>query len=114
MSRSWPERVRDIIEAIDEIALFTSGMTYEQFVADRRTQKAVLANFTIIGEAAANVPADITNHYLSIPWRSMREMRNVIVHVYFGVDHKIVWNTIHSNLPDLRRPLELLLQSAPN
>ncbi len=112
MSRSWPERVKDIAAAIDEIIEFTSDMTYDQFCADRRTQKAVVANFAIIGEAAMHVPDEITGSYLTIPWQSMRDMRNIVVHVYFGIDHAIVWNTITTNLPELRRPLQILIESA--
>lgn len=114
MSRSWPERVRDIVEAINEILEFTNGMTFDQFSADRRTQKAVLANFSIIGEAASAIPDDVTSNYLSIPWRLMRDMRNIVVHVYFGVDRVTVWKTLTEDLPPLLGPLNVLLDSAPD
>ena len=41
-SRSWLNRIRDILDAIDEIQGFTEGMTLEDFQADPRTVKAVL------------------------------------------------------------------------
>ena len=111
MSRSWPLRVQDIAAAIDEIVEFADNMTFEQFCADRRTQKAVIANFSIIGEAASHIPEEITNSYLTIPWQSMKDMRNVVVHVYFGVDHAVVWKTIREDLPEVRKPLQILLES---
>lgn len=113
MSRSWPERVRDIVDAIDEIFEFTAGMTYEQFAADRKTQKAVLTNFMIIGEAAGHLPSEVTESYLTIPWPMMRGMRNIVVHVYFGINHETVWNTIQIDLLSVRKPLQLLLDSLP-
>jgi len=36
-------------------------------------------------------------------------MRNIIVHEYFGVSEKIVWDTIHEDLPGIVEPLRLLL-----
>ncbi|KXS43370.1 MAG: hypothetical protein AWU58_1320 [Methanohalophilus sp. T328-1] len=41
----------DIVEAIDEIEDFTSGMDFTEFLNDRKTQKAVVKNIEIIGEA---------------------------------------------------------------
>jgi uncharacterized protein with HEPN domain len=41
----------DIVEAIDEIEDFTSGMDFTEFLNDRKTQKAVVKNIKIIGEA---------------------------------------------------------------
>lgn len=33
-------------------------------------------------------------------------MRNVLSHGYFGVDLGIVWRTIQTSLPDLRRQVQ--------
>jgi uncharacterized protein with HEPN domain len=35
-------------------------------------------------------------------------MRNVVVHAYFGVNQRIVWDTIQLNLPPLVALLEAL------
>jgi uncharacterized protein with HEPN domain len=100
-SRSWRDRVGDILEAIDEIRVFTAGMTREQLADDARTLKAVVADFVIIGEAATHVPDDVVEQYADVPWRLMRDMRNRLVHVYFEVDPDIVWQTVESDLPKL-------------
>jgi len=39
----------------------------------------------------------------------MRAMRNRIVHVYFNVDEKLMWDTIQNDLPPLISELEKLL-----
>jgi len=56
--REWRFRVHDILEAIDRIQQYTSGMSYEGFCLDQRTIDAVTWNFEIIGEAAGHVPPD--------------------------------------------------------
>ena len=36
-------------------------------------------------------------------------MRNVLAHGYFGVDLEIVWRTIQTNLPTLRRQVQRIM-----
>ena len=107
--RDWRDRIRDILEAIAEIQKFTSGMDYESFKEDDKSIRAVEMNFIIIGEAANQIPEAIEEKYTAIPWSLMRAMRNRIVHVYFKVDEKLMWDTIHNDLPPLIPELEKLL-----
>jgi len=37
-----------------------------------------------------------------IPWRQMIDMRNKLVHHYFGVDWEIVDDALKNELPDIR------------
>lgn len=36
-------------------------------------------------------------------------MRNVLIHEYFGVSLKVVWDTSHSNLPQLKAFIQSIL-----
>jgi uncharacterized protein with HEPN domain len=107
--RDWRERIRDILEAIVEIQRFTNGMDYNTFRSDGRSVRAVEMNFIIIGESANQIPAEIEEKYTEIPWNLLRAMRNRIVHVYFQVDEKLLWETIQNDLPTLLGQLEKLL-----
>ena len=59
MSRGDPLRVRDYLEhiaqAIVNIREYTPGMDAAAYLADRKTQDAVVRNFEVIGEACNNV-----------------------------------------------------------
>jgi uncharacterized protein with HEPN domain len=110
-AREWRLRITDILQSIDAIQTYVAGMDYEAFSCDEKTIDAVIHRFTIIGEAANHVPSEITANYPDIPWKKMREMRNVTVHVYFGVNARILWDTIHKNLPTLPPQLLELLRS---
>jgi uncharacterized protein with HEPN domain len=83
-------RIKDIVDAIRAIQAYVAGMDLKRFQADIKTVDAVVYRFAVIGEAANNIPRDIMEAYPEIPWRDMRDMRNVVVHVYFGVNHQIV------------------------
>lgn len=107
--RNWELRISDIIEAIENALEYSSGMTFEQFVEDQKTIDAVIRNFIIIGEAASHLPEDFTEMHPDFPWREMRDMRNIVIHEYFGVDNRIVWETLQKNLPPLLPLLKHLL-----
>jgi uncharacterized protein with HEPN domain len=106
-SSDWLFRVTDILDAITAIQEYIAGMTYDVFVADRKTVDAVVRNLIIIGEATGHIPAEICQAHPEIPWNDMRAMRNFVVHEYFGVSDKILWDTVQMNLP----PLVVLLQA---
>lgn len=108
--RDWRERVQDILEALAEIQSFTRGMDFDSFSADTRTQKAVELDLIIIGEAATHIPDEIEQEYPQIPWSLMSAMRNRLVHVYFAVDERLLWDTIQNDLPVLLSSLQSLLR----
>jgi len=107
--KGWKLRISDIIEAIENALEYSAGMTFEQFVADRKTIDAVVRNFIVIGEAASHLSDDFIEKHPDLPWREMRDMRNIVVHEYFGVDNLIVWETLQKNLPPLLPLLRKLL-----
>jgi uncharacterized protein with HEPN domain len=109
--RTWPERIRDMLEVVAEIQSFCAGMDREAFAADARTRKAVIADFAILGEAATRMPPAIVAAHPEVPWGLMRGMRNRLVHAYFEVDPAILWQTIRDDLPALVGPLSALLDS---
>ena len=111
--RTWQDRLRDILEGVEEILAFTAGMDEHSFAADAKTLKAVLADFAIIGEAATHLPEGVMNSHPEVPWRSMRAMRNVVIHAYFHVEPAIVWETIQNDLPGVAARIRSILDTAP-
>lgn len=101
----------DIEESIAAIEEFTVGLEYEAFAADRKTYSATLREFIVIGEAIANIPDEVKNRVPSIEWRLIKDFRNFIVHEYFGVDSRIVWDAVRKELPLLKPEIERLRQA---
>ena len=108
--RDWRFRVRDVLAALGAIAEYTEGMTYEEFVADRRTLDAVVRNLMTMGESIRWIPEPVLDGHPEVPWRLMRGVRNVVVHEYFGVDPGILWATVVHDLPPLVPRLERVLE----
>ena len=109
--RDWRFRVRDILAAVEAIARYTDGMTLDQFVNDARTMDAVVRNLMTMGESIRWIPEAILEAHPQVPWRTLRGMRNVVVHEYFGVDPAILWETVRGDLPPLEADLEAVLAS---
>ena len=91
----------DIREAIHRISTYVAGMSYETFVADTKTQDAVIRNLEIIGEATKNLSEQLRTKYPDIPWKSMAGVRDRLIHHYFGVNLDIVWQIATIELPQV-------------
>ncbi|MBF0328586.1 MAG: DUF86 domain-containing protein [Nitrospirae bacterium] len=103
--------VGDILEAIEYISSYTNGMTYKEFLDDRKTRDAVVRNFEVIGEAAKNIAADFKAKQPDVPWKTLAGFRDKLIHFYFGVDYKIVWNIIKKQLPKLKKQVAIIVNS---
>lgn len=54
--RTYTDYLRDILDAVDKVAKFTEGVSFEQFAADDRTNFAVVRALEVIGEATKKIP----------------------------------------------------------
>jgi uncharacterized protein with HEPN domain len=103
--------LREIQEAVRRIQVYTDAMAYDRFLADIKTQDAVVRNLEIIGEATKNLSAQLREKYPDVPWRGMAGIRDRLIHHYFGVNLDIVWNIVTVELPLLKSQIEKILQN---
>jgi len=78
----------DIQEAIRRIETYMVGLTDTAFMADFKTQDAVLRNLEIIGEATKNLSEELRSEYPEIPLSE--ENRHVLhqQHIYRHRSHR--------------------------
>ena len=60
---------------------------------------AVIRELEIIGEASNNLSPQFKQVNAKIQWRRMKDMRNFLIHEYFGVNTKVVWDTCKNDIP---------------
>jgi uncharacterized protein with HEPN domain len=92
-----------MVQGSTDAVTFTEGMDEGDFLADLKTQRAVVMSLMIVGEAASRIVSDhpdFAEANGSVPWRSIRGMRNRIAHGYFDIDLHVVWQTV-AELPPL-------------
>jgi uncharacterized protein with HEPN domain len=113
-----PDYLDHMQQAAADACSFVEGLAKDDFIADKRTQQAVIMSLIIIGEAATKVMngyAEFTQAHPEVPWRSMRGMRgmrNRIAHGYFDINLDVVWNTVQTALPALLKQLPAVRQDA--
>jgi len=102
----------DMVRAADQVARFTAGKRFEDYAADELLRSAVERAFTVLGEALAclrkiDEPAAsrISEH------RRIVAFRNILIHGYAEIDHRLVWDIVVSKLPALRTDVAQLLAS---
>ena len=101
---SLDELIIHMKEAAGQAVIYVEGLTRDDFLADKRTQQAVILNLIILGEAATKLMdryPDVAAANAHIPWQSMRGMRNRIAHGYYDINLDVVWETVAAALPEL-------------
>jgi len=101
--------LEDIILAMESIEKFVGKMTLEELMKDDKTSSAVIRKFEIIGEASKHVPDKIKSQYDEIPWKAMSGMRDRLIHAYFGIDYKLVWLAVKTEIPRIKPKLKKVL-----
>ena len=112
MKRSYKLFVEDIRDAMGKIERYIKELDYNEFIEDEMVIDAVIRNLEVIGEASTNIPERIRKKYLAIPWKRMIGLRNIMIHGYFGVDLRIIWEIITRNLPETRPFIEEMLKES--
>ena len=83
---------------------FVEGLTQEGFLADKRTQRAVIMSILSIGEATTKIMDGHPGFALArgeVRWNGIRGMRNRMAHGDFDIDLDVVWDTVQTALPEL-------------
>jgi uncharacterized protein with HEPN domain len=102
-------RIRHMIGAGEGALRFIADRTRADLDADEMMRFALVRAIEIIGEAASRVSPETRSQIPSVPWPDVVLMRNRLVHVYFDIDHAILWKTATEDIPALLAELRPLV-----
>lgn len=104
-------RLRDIIDAIDQIESLLGGKSLDDMLGDRVMRAAFERFLEILSEASRHIPADLKAGRPEISWRRVGDIGNHLRHAYNRVDAEILWN-LHAEgeLARLRRVIEAIME----
>ncbi len=100
------DRLHHILEAINFILNQTAALAEDEFYKNEVLKKAVVHDLNIIGEAANYISAEIKQKYPGVSWPQIVATRHRLIHEYFYVNYRVVWEIIQNDLPVLKEQIE--------
>ncbi|GAB4581914.1 MAG: DUF86 domain-containing protein [Anaerolineales bacterium] len=88
---------------------FVEDLEWDVFENSELHQNAVIRSLEVIGEAARLVSEEIRTKYSDIPWKQIVGMRHRLIHEYFRVNLKTVWEATQNDLPGLVEKLKTII-----
>lgn len=86
----------------------------DDFLSNRLYQHATVRLLEIIGEACGSLSDECKEKYSSVEWQVWKDMRNILIHQYFGVDYKRVYLVVKNEIPDLMNEISQILKELEN
>jgi uncharacterized protein with HEPN domain len=107
------ERLTHMLEAAMDVRRYVAGRSRQDMDEDSMLRRAVVNALQVIGESAARVSDQGRSRVPSLPWGQIVATRNILVHVYWGIDTEQVWKTAVGDIPGLIAALEQALAAWP-
>jgi uncharacterized protein with HEPN domain len=102
-------RLQHIRDAVNTIEKQCRDKKFDEFARDEILVLAVVKLIEIIGEASNRISSSFKNKHKDIKWKEIIGMRNILIHEYFGIDDKIIWDVVTNDLPPLKQKINDLL-----
>ena len=109
MTRAYGDYLHDILEVSAKAQQFVAGIDFATFEANEEKVYAVIRALEVIGEAVKFIPQTERDRYPQIPWTAVAGMRDKLIHGYFIVNVRRVWETVQRDLPPLQTVITQML-----
>jgi uncharacterized protein with HEPN domain len=110
MKRIYLDFLIDIKTETVRIQKFIKGITFQEFLENDEKIYAVCRSFEIIGEAVKRIPKTTLQQYQDVNWKEMAQMRDRLIHYYYWVDEKILWDTVKNDIPLLQEQIQKVIE----
>ena len=106
-------RIQHMMDAARQAIGFTESKTRTSLDTDPMLARALMHAILEIGEAASRTSEVGRSRAPNVPWAQIVGTRNVLIHVYWGVDFDRLWKTVTEELPPLLATLEAATKDWP-
>jgi uncharacterized protein with HEPN domain len=114
MARPLDLIVEEMLDYIEQARAYAASLTFDQYSADRKTQRAVERCIEVISEASRHIPDEVKAKHPEIPWPDVAAIGNVFRHEYHNIAARIVWETVRVHLPPLEIAVRAILAELPS
>lgn len=99
-----------IAEEIEYLIHNSQELTYETFVYNETLKRSFVRALEVIGEATKNVPPEFRKKYPKVQWKELAGLRDILIHQYFGIDYRSVWDVVKNKVPKLQEHIGNILK----
>ena len=104
------ERLKHIIEAINVLVDFKERHVFEEILSDPVMYFGLVKHVEIIGEAVYMLTLEYKESHKQVNWDDIERMRHVLVHGYYKIRPRQLWETIVVDIPQLKPVIEQLIE----
>ncbi|MGK7883281.1 MAG: DUF86 domain-containing protein [Crocosphaera sp.] len=101
-------RLLHILNAASKVVKLVENKTFQELEDDEVLTLALVKLIEIVGEASSRLSKEFQAKHPEIPWPGIIGMRNRLVHAYFDINLKVIWQTTQEDLPALIEQLKEL------
>ena len=87
----------------------TNDKTMDEIEKDALLLDSIMFRFIQISENSDKLSMEFKALHKELPWRSIKGMRNRIVHDYGFIDMQIIYDTVTKSIPELYNALKSLI-----
>ena len=101
-------RLLHILNAASKAVKLVENKSFQELEDDEVLTLALVKLIEIVGEASSRLSKEFQAEHPEIPWSGIIGMRNRLVHAYFDINLKVIWQTTQEDLPALIEQLKQL------
>ena len=110
MSRRDPQlTLAQIRDAAEKARALCANHTLDSLLADWTVTAALERCIQIVGEGVRRLPPELKQQRDDIPWKDIAGTRDHLIHGYDLVDHRVLWDAVHIDIPRLIEAIDELL-----
>jgi len=91
--------------------IYNFGKSLEVLKSNSVYKNAVAMCILQIGELTTHLSEEFKKEYNEMPWRDIKDMRNIAAHRYGTFDSEILWDTMEGDIPSLKEYCEKILKN---
>jgi uncharacterized protein with HEPN domain len=98
-----------ILDEANYLIRHSANISYSRFFENETLKRSFVRSLEVIGEAVKNIPDDFRDEYPDIPWKDMAGLRDILIHRYFGINYKMVWDIVKNQVSDIKTKIQSIL-----
>lgn len=103
------ERLLHIQNAIDVLMVRKDSHSFEEVASDPIIFYGYVKHIEIIGEAVYMLTKEYRNAHNEVNWDDIERMRHVLVHGYYRIRPEQLWETVQTDIPELKPIIDRLV-----